>query len=492
MRSSAFTLLLPVVLLQTTAGAAEIPLAERLLPRLRPVYSQPTEFVPAAMRYPIRPTLTAELKAARAAVADAPTELEAHWKLATLEEAAENPTAEEEWRTVLGLIEAQLRKKPDDLTLLERQVEAMVGANVAVRVVAPAEKLAKAQPASWHAQLLLGDAYLRRADFNWRVLARVGRGGKALQAPQLLQLNDDLHAAERAYGKAIETAPAEPAPRAARVSLLLARPLMAALLPKGTLAAGDRPDLGAVWSDLLDLVRRNPKQVDPLWHACHFLATQGNSETVGSAADRKLLQETAASLQVDGPRRVLLSEARGLLAADRKDWETARREFEAASSEMPDRRFAADWLALAEVNSRDPREQVVARVRARIAKNSRSQDATALGILLAPQDRPGAIAALRQAIELDRDSAVARYNLAVLLAQQDVTSPEVRYHLERALQLQPDGREGVFFEAVLEALAGHEKSARQTLEGFLHTPDLDLDLKQRIQDTLKDLPPAKG
>jgi tetratricopeptide (TPR) repeat protein len=430
--------------------------------------------------------------AARAAARDAETDLEAHWKLANLEEAAEDPTAEEEWRLVLGMIEAQLRKTPDNPSLLERQVEAMVGANVAVRVVPQAEKLAKLQPGNWRSQLLLGDAYLRRADFNWRVLVKVGRGGKGLAAPQLLQMNDDLRAAERAYVKSVDAAPDEAAPRAARISLTLARPVMAAMLPKGALEVTNRPDLSGIWNELLELVRRNPGQVEPLWHAAHYLATQSTAETLGTPADRKLLLDALAGIKTAGDAQLLGLEVRGLLAVDRKDWNAARQAFEAAAAAQPERRFAADWLALAEVNSCEPRDQIIARVRARMIAHPSSQDATVLGVLLAGSDRPAAIESLRKAIELDRDSAVARYNLAILLAQQDPASPEVRYHLQRALQLQPDDREAVFSEAVLEALAGHEKAARQVLEGFLKTPDLEPNLKLRVQQTLQDLPAAKG
>ena len=164
--------------------------------------------------------------------------------------------------------------------------------------------------------------------------------------------------------------------------------------------------------------------------------------------------------------------------------------FEAAANAMPERRFAADWLALTDVNSPEPREQVIARVRARLAAHPAAQDATALGVLLAGDNRTAAIESLRKAIELDRDNAVARYNLAVLLAQQDPASPEVRYHLEKALQLQPDDRETVFCEAILEVLDGREKAARETLEAFLRSADLDPNLKQRIELTLKDLTAA--
>lgn len=487
--------LLPLVLLLLPAAsvqAAEPPLSERLVQRLRPSYSQPTAFVPSALRYPLRPALAAELTAARTAARDAATDLEAHWKLASLEEAAEDPTAEEEWRLVLGLIEAQLRKTPDNPALLERQVEAMVGANVAVRVVSQAEKLAKLQPTNWRTQLLLGDAYLRRADFNWRVLVKISRGGKGLAAPQLLQMNDDLKAAERAYTRSVDAAPGEAAPRAARISLTLARPVMSAMLPKGALEVANRPDLGGIWSELLELVRRNPGQVEPIWHAAHYLATQTTGETLGTAADRKLLLDALVGIKTEGDPRLLSLEVRGLLAVDRNDWSAARQAFEAAAAAQPERRFAADWLALAEVNSSEPRDQVITRVRSRMTAHPSAQDATVLGVLLAGSDRPAAIESLRKAIELDRDSAVARYNLAILLAQQDPASPEVRYHLQRALQLQPDDREAVFSEAVLEALGGHEKEARQVLEGFLKTPDLEPSLKLRVQQTLQDLPAAKG
>lgn len=490
MRPHLLAALITLIVPGAMAQAAEGPLAERLVQRFRPVYSQRTAFVPATLRFPLRPSLAPELKSAREAVSGAPADLEARWKLAQLEEAAEDPDSEEEWRTVLGLIEAQLKKKPDDLSLLERQVEAMVGANVAVRVVPPAEKLARLQPDNWHSQLLLGDAYFRRADFNWHVLVRVGRGTKGLQAPQLLQLNDDLRAAEKAYAKAVDTAPAEAAPRAARIALLMAKPVMATMLPKGAISVTDRPALGDVLADLLELVRRNPDKVAPLWHTAHFLATQGTAEALGSSEDRKLLQDRIAGIKAEGEDRVLLLEARGLLAVDRKEWDSARKEFEAAANAMPERRFAAEWLALTEVNSPEPRAQVIARVRARLVAHPTAQDATALGVLLVGESRTAAIESLRKAIELDRENAVARYNLAVLLAQQDSASPEVRYHLEKALQLQPDDRETVFCEAVLEALDGRQKAARETLEAFLRSADLDPNLKQRIELTLKDLAAA--
>jgi tetratricopeptide (TPR) repeat protein len=453
------------------------------------VYAQPTSFAPSALRHPVRLHLQSELAAALDAAKAAPADLDAQFRLAKLQDQADDPAAEEQWRTVLGLVEAQLRRKPEP-ALLERQVEALIGANLGVRVVPPAEKLTAARGGDWRAQLLLGDAYLRRADFNWHVLVQTIRGAKAVSSPQLIQMNGDLAASEKAYARAMELAPAEPAPRAGRIALSLARPVMASLLPKGAVAGPDRPDLVAITKDLVELVSRNPDKVEPLWHTVHFLALQPAGEVRLSDEERKLLAGTAARLRGEGSGKVLLPEARGLWAVVERDWDTARGQFELAAAADPERRFAADWLALAELNSREPKPQVVARLRARIAAKPRAQDQVALAILTAEDDRRAAVAELRKAVSSDLDHAGARYNLAVLLAREDVTSPEVRHHLLRTLALQPDHREALFALAVIEALDGDTAAAQRALGQLDSSPDLDADLRGRVQTTLKELLPA--
>ena len=263
---------------------------------------------------------------------------------------------------------------------------------------------------------------------------------------------------------------------------------MASLLPKGAMAGADRPDLAAITRDLVDLVARNPEKAEPLWHAAHFLALQPVGEVKIAPADLRQLTTTAAKLREEGPQKVLVLEARGLLGVVEKDWETARRQFERGAASDPERRFAADWLALAELNSREPKAQVVERIRARLAARPHVQDEVALAILTADDDRRAAIAELRKAVSSDVDNAAARYNLAVLLAREDATSLEVRHHLERTLEIQPDHREALFSLAVAEALEGNTGGARRALAQLESSPDLDADLRTRVRATLAELP----
>lgn len=482
--------LLPALLALTfavpVAAGEPVVNGEKLLSRLRPVYSQPTSFWPAALRFPLRLDPGAELGAAKKAAAEL-AGVETQRQVALLAEQAEDPDATDHWSAALETVEAALKRKPGDTTLLEQQVEAMIGADHALQVVPAAEKLAGRAPGNWRWQLLLGDAHLRRADYNWRVLTKIAQGAKALPAPQLIQLNGDLAAAETSYARAVELAPAEAAPRAGRMTLSMARPVMASMLPVNAVAAPKQAPLVAIVGDLVELVRRNPSLVTPVWHTAHFLALQPLGETAIAGADRELVEKAAGQLKPDGAERVFVLEARGLLAVARHDWTTARQEFAAAVAARRERSFAADWLGLAEVNSNEPRDQVIARVRARLAIQPSAADWTVLGMLLCEGEPRPAVDAFRKAIALDVDRATPRYNLAVLLARSDAKSPEILFHLGRVLEIQPDDREARFAMAVVNAAAGRLDPARRTLKGIQGIPDLEPDLRKRVEETLADL-----
>jgi len=490
-----FRLILALALLLLPAvGRAEEPAApapERLAGRLRTAYTQPLSFAPALMRYPLRKDVAAELHAAREAAGSASGDVDALWKAALLAEQGDDSAAAGEWKNVLPLLDAQVKANPKDLGALERQVQALVGAGSAHRAVTAAEKLAAAQPDSWRAQLLRGDAYLCRADFHWRVLAKIARGRKDLPPTSLLQMNSDLAACETAYTRAVALAPAEPAPRGARIALVLGRPVMAAFLPRGALPSGARADLGRVRQDLIELVQRSPGQTAPLWHAGYYFATQPLEQAQLSLPERQALEKGLEAARPAEGERVFLEEARGLWRAAREEWGEARSCFEAALAAAPDRRLAAEWLGMVEAHSADPREKVAARVRARLEARPRVEDWVLLGVLTAPDDRAAAIQAFRKALALDVDHPGARYNLGVLLLQENLASAEARRHLLEAYRTQPEDREAAFAVITTQALDGELRAARSTLQDMLKMPDVDPDLRERIQQTLKELPASK-
>lgn len=461
---------------------------DRLLGRLRTAYSQPTDFVPAALRFPLRMHVQDELAQARDAFDPKTANFETHWKLARLMEEAGDPGAEQEWRATAELGETEFKAHPTDMVVLERLVEAMVGGDISLRVVTYAEKLVSAQPRSWRAQLLAGDAYLRRADYTWRVLVRLSQGKKTMGSTQEAQLNADLAACEQAYGKAVELAPAEGAPRAGHIALLLARPMMASFLPAGTLKTSLKPDLAAIRKDLLDLVTRNPGQVSALWFAADFLATQATDASPLMDEARQLLEGSAAKAEAKGDDRAFLAEAKGLLACLNKDWNAARTQFEAALAILPDRNFAADWLGSVETNSPDPIERKLERARARLAAHPRAADHVLVALFIADDDAPAAIAELRKALELNVENANVRHNLGILLLRRNPNSIEARHHLLEALELEPDHREAAYAVATAQALGGDNAAARQVFETILKLEDLDANLKARCEATLKELP----
>lgn len=464
---------------------------DRLLERLRPTYSQSTSFSPAALRYPLREGLAAEAEAARQAADEQPSDADARWKAAVAADQAEDPKAGDQWRLALGLIEARMRaaKGNPDPDLMERHVQALVGADVGVRAVPAAEALLALRPKAWRAQLLAGDAYFRRADFNWRVLVQKSAGTSDLAGPQVTQTNDDLAACRRAYDTAVTLAPHEPAPRAARIGLRLALPIMVSFLPK-VVQAPEKADLTAVRRDLLELVSGNAGKVGPLWHAAHFFAALSEGEGPLTEAERAVLEQGAAKALPSEPEQVFLEEARGLLCVLKQDWEGARRALEAALARSPGRSFAAEWLALTDAVSPDPRAAVLARVRKRLETRPCPQDHTLLGMVLAEEDRAAAIRALRQAISLEVENANARYNLGLLLLRQNLESLEARHHLERALEIRPHDLETRFAHAVTLLLDGDQAGATRTLNSLLKQADLDDALKTRLEATLHDLPPA--
>jgi tetratricopeptide (TPR) repeat protein len=478
------------ILAAAPARAAEPPAppAERVLGRLSPSYSQTSAFVPALLRFPLTRDPQAAYEAARLAAADAPTDLDAQRAAALAAEAAEKDgDAAEYWRVALGLAEARLRAAKDkkDPALLELQLEALIGADVAVRGVPVGAALLALRPGDWRAHLLAGDAHVRRADFNWRVLVRKAQGSPDLPSQPLLQLNSDLDAAQQAFQRAIELAPAEGAPRGAAIALALARPLMASLLPRGAVRAEPQPDLKTVRAMLVDWVRRAPGRTAPAWFAGLFFATQTTDPF--TPEERSTLD---AALAAARPEReaVFAHEARGLLAFARQEWAAARTEFAAALALEPKRAFCAEWLTVAEANSPEPRATVLERVRLRTEGGGTAPDWALLGMLIGEEDRSRAQAALRKAILLDVDNPNARYNLALLLLNQNPASVEARHHLRRTLEVRPDDREARFAYAATLLLDGLYKEARATLDSLMKLHDLDPRLKARLTAMREDIP----
>jgi tetratricopeptide (TPR) repeat protein len=458
----------------------------RLVGRLRATYLRPASFSAAAMRFPLRKDIMADLRAAREAARNHPTDVEKCWQAAVLAEEADDPDAVREWQTVLGLMEGMLKTRLSDQAFLERRLEAMIGANVGVRAVPAAERLAQANPRSWKVQVLLGDAHLRRADFHWRVVLRLKRDSKEPPQP-VLQMNADLAACEKAYNRAVELAPAEPAARGARIALVLARPLMASFLPSAWMTVPEASASSVVRANLIELIERSPGKVAPLWHAAWFFATHPVEGAGMSAGERGALEKGLAEARAEEEDGTFLEEARGLFRCAVNDWSGARKHFEGALALLPERRFAAEWLGLAEARSPEPREPVVARVRARLETRPRAEDWTLLGVLLAEEDRPRAVEALRKALELHRDSANVRFNLGVLLLGGNTGSLEARRHIQQVWEAQPDDQEAAFAFLVVQVLDGQREAARRTLEDLIKQPDLDTDLRSRIQETLKEL-----
>lgn len=456
---------------------------DQLLAQLRPVRSRPGTFLPASLRFPLRLDLEADLKAARARVETQPDDLTARRQLAQLLEQAEDESAESAWREVVEKIEPQLRRKPADPVLLEQLVEAMVGADLGVRVVPPAEQLRSAAPQRWQVQLLYGDARLRRADFNWRVCVRLGE--RARSAPQFAELLGDVEAAAAAYQRAVVLAPGEPAVRGARISLAMARVFMGSFLPKDALAGAERVDTAALQKELVSLCRQKPTRVDALWHTAHFLATFGHDERPLAPEDRTFFQTVLTATEPrEAAEAVFLAEARGMWAASTRDWAAARKAFEDACERVPARRFSSSWLTRCDAEGADKPTEVIARLRERLKKRAASEDYALLGLLLGREDPAAGIAALRSAIALDVDNAHARYNLALLLIRRRADSREARHHLQLALEAEPDNLEARLFHGVALALSGNFAAARQHLQSLRELPQADDDLKHRTAAVL--------
>jgi tetratricopeptide (TPR) repeat protein len=82
-------------------------------------------------------------------------------------------------------------------------------------------------------------------------------------------------------------------------------------------------------------------------------------------------------------------------------------------------------------------------------------------------DRPGAIAALRKAVEADSNDFDAQVSLgAVLHAERDLDG--ARQHLQRALQLKPDSTLARYEWARLERTEGHVEAAVRDFERVVH------------------------
>jgi tetratricopeptide (TPR) repeat protein len=464
---------------------------EKLLARARVVYNETISFSPASLRYPLRVDGAAELRKAREASEAAPLDLDARWRAASMAEELDEEDAAEGWRTLLGMVEAKLKSQPQDALLQERRIQALIGCSSAVRVVDLAQKFTATRADDWRAQFLLGDAHLCRADFHWRVLSRLARGAKALPPQQLLQLNADLTACEGAYSRAVALAPAEPAPRAGRIALLMGRPLMASFLPKGAIPVPEKRDLRPVRQDLIELLQRTPGQPGPVWHAAYFFASQPLERMQISMSERDALRKGIDALLKADDAACFAAEAEGLLAVAQADWARARVQFETALKLAPGRTFAADWLGLAEARCGDPAETVLARVRARLAATPRVQDWVLLGLLRASDAPREAIDACRKALALDVTNPSAAYNLAVLLLRANAESSEARHHLGELLTHHPEDREAAFVFLLTQAIDGDPRGARRSLAEMLRLPDIDADLRSRVEETIRELP-AEG
>ena len=470
-----------------TAPPAAIPLARRLVSQLRPAYLTPSTFSAAALRYPLRVDLENEFRTARRDLETNPTAADLRYRVAQLAEEAEDPQAEAAWRAVLAQTEAQLTLNPADAPLRRQHAEALVGAGAYAEAVPAAQALVELDPAVWRHHLLLGDALLLRADYAWRVLVAAQKASKPLPASERSALNADLQAAATAYGEAVTRAPAEAAPRGARIHLQLQRPLLGAFLPAGLLAGGTHPDPGAVLQDLLEWVLRNPGQPAPLWHTALAFATPPFADLRLTAAEQGLLDAALARASTSGPNAGFVNEARGFLAVARAQWAEARTCFEHATQQLERHTPAVEWWNYCEWRAGDPPAELQVRLRSRLKKHPRAAEWTALGLLLAAEDRHAAVAAFRQALVLDVNHAAARYNLGVLLLQLDPDSGEARHHLVSVAEAEPDDREVQFADCIVLALGGEKAAAARALQELLRLHEVGGELRERVRAALGEL-----
>lgn len=470
-----------------TAPPADVPLARRLVSQLRLAYLTPCTFSATALRYPLRVDLENEFRAARRDLETNPTAAEVRYRVAQLAEEAEDPQAEAAWRAVLEQTEERLKLTPADPHLRRQHVEALVGAGAYAEAVPAAQALVQLDPALWRHHLLLGDALLLRADYAWRVLVAAQKASQPLPAPERAALNADLQAAAAAYGEAVTRAPAEAAPRGARIHLQLLRPLLGAFLPAGVLVGGARPDPGAVLQDLLEWVLRNPGQVAPLWHTALAFATPPFADLQLTAAEQGLLDAALARAPTAGPDAGFVNEARGFLAVARAQWAEARTCFGHAAQQLERHTPAAEWWNYCEWRAGDPPAELQARLRCRLQQHPRAAEWTALGLLLAAADRHAAVAAFREALVLDVDHAAARYNLGVLLLQLDPDSEEARHHLNSVAETEPDDREVQFADCIVLALAGEKVAAARALQELLRLHEVGGELRERVHAALSEL-----
>lgn len=496
--------LLSLCLLVPAAGAPpapEAPERERLTARLQLSYSRPAEFSPAAIRRPLVPPPAGTLAAARTRADQAPDDLEALWSLASIAEQRDEPDAEEIWQNLVRRLEPEVRRRPTDLRARERLVEAMVGADLGQRVVPHAQELVARAPDSWRSHLLAGDAFFRRAEYRWRVLVPLTRASGSAPDGLAGQLRSDLDFADAAYRRARDLAPAEAAPRAGRIALLLSRPIFAASLPADVLGGPRPPDLAAVRTELSDWMRKAAGTVSPLWHTALFLVT-GSADPNANPGQQDgpllaALDSACAAARPAPGEEVFLDEARGMVAWARLEWPAARGHFEAAHRRDPTRSTAREWLAAAEIASPDFRQparrsDLVRRVRARLEAADSAPDRTLLGMLLAGENRATAVEAFRRSLELDVENPNARYNLAVVLLQRGDPVGEALHHLTLALQYDPDHREAAFALGVAWILEGRLEGARAHMERLKTLDSLDSGLARRIDAVLADLAPGGG
>jgi tetratricopeptide (TPR) repeat protein len=473
-----------------SGGAAPEP--QPLTQFLRPTYLLPSMFSPAELRFPLRVDVVGELRAARSELRKEPDSLDARWKVAQLAEAAEDPRGDEAWQAVLEAAELSLKKLPDDPLLLERRAEALVRAGDYEAAVPAATALVAGRSEEWRVHVLLGDAHLLRADFGWRTLVPFAAAKMPLPPEAVRTMNADLAAAGAAYRRAAEQAPTEGAPRGARIALELARPLMAAFLPKGVLAGSEDADSGAIDQDLFELTLRNPGKVAPLWHAAHFFAAPPVAGFRATGVELGFVRQRLESLPAAGPEARFRAEALGMLAIAAGDWPEARKQMRNAAEATPRRALAVEWLHYAEAHARQEpigeRNPALQRLRTQAQGGPHSPPAwTALGLFLLDEDRNQALAAFRKASELDPSHAASRYNLALLLLQQDPESEEARHHLETLTEAAPDDREVLFAQLVVRALDGDTLGAESALRETLRRRELEPELRTRAEALLKRL-----
>jgi tetratricopeptide (TPR) repeat protein len=105
-------------------------------------------------------------------------------------------------------------------------------------------------------------------------------------------------------------------------------------------------------------------------------------------------------------------------------------------------------------------DQAEAIYRAMAAESRSAEVYAALGVIaLRKEDRAGALAAWRQAMDLGIGDAALCYRYAVLADQRGLAVEQIRGALERAIALQPDFDDAHFILALKEQNAGQSQSA---------------------------------